>query len=383
MCPAVQRVRSVFAPVTQLHFNASQQEDCRAFLELRSADTECVPVVDVRQLLMAADGRLAETGYRFNAIGFAAVANALMPGLSGVFNDLSGEARGRYAESSDNGELAAACSIYNTALQSRIETIRERVLILNHREKTIDGCLGMDHKMLDNTVFFNMITDEMEHAQPRATFYRAELAGREMRVYYINTQSRKTDIYTDPRHAFAAGWYFSNREDSGLALRATNCLFTKFGPAVDGRRRGAHMRHVGADFMGRATLLVRKAAQRDLDMADVERAVRRLCSVGLNFSDDRPTFNAALDQWCAYFLPFKVSREAAKHICKNAAVVGADLEVRSPVDVYTKEVLSSRTMYDLFCSVLRYSKTQYHTTRDLLQYVAMQMLFPTTRTDRS
>lgn len=383
MCPAVQRVRSVFAPVTQLNFNAAQYEECRAFLESRATDTECVPIVDARQLVMAADGRAAETGYRFNALGFAAVANALMPGLVGVFNDLAGESRGRYAESSESGELTAAISIYNTALQSRLAAIRERVLVLNHREKTIDGCLGLDYKMLDNSVFFNNIADEMQHAQPAAPFHRAEIIGREMRVYYLQPQSRRTDVYPDPQHVFAAGWYFSNREDAGLAMRATACLYTKFGVAVDGRRRGAYMRHVGADFFGRATMLVRKAAQQQVDMVAVEKAIRRLTNTALNFSDERPLFNAALDRWVTYLAGFRIGRDAARRICKNAAIVGADIETRSPIEAYTKEVLAARTMYDLFCSILRYSKNQYHTTRDLLQSVAMQMLFPTTSTDRS
>lgn len=383
MCPAVQRVRSVFAPVTQLNFNSSQFDDCRAFLAARSADTECVPIVDVRQLLMGADGRTADAGYRFNAIGFSAVANALMPGLVGVFNDLSGESRNRQTESADSGELAAAVSIYNTALQSRIEAIKERTLLLNHRERTIDGCLGLEHKMLDNSVFFNMIADEIEHEQPRGVFYRAEVTGRELRVYYLDTGSRRTDIYIDPRHAFAAGWYFSNREDTGLALRAATCIFTKFGPAAAGGNKSNRMRHVGADFFGRATLLVRKAAAHVTDMAEVERAVRRLNSQSLNFSDDRDTFQKALDQWVSYLCHYKVGREPAKHICKNAAIVGSDVDPRSPIDAYTKEALAGRTMYDLFCSTLRYSRNQYHTVRDLLQNVAMQMLFPSTKKDRA
>lgn len=383
MCPAVQRVRSVFAPVAQLSFSAARLDECRAFLELRSADTECVPVVDSRQLEMAADGTLVETGYRFNPIGFSAVANALMPGLSGVFNDLSGESHNRHAASSESGELSAAISIYNTALHSRMESVRERVLILNHREKTIDGCLSIDYKMLDNTLFFNNIADEMQHEQPTANFYRAELVGRELRVYYIDPASRRSDICGDPQHVFAAGWYFSNKEDAGIALRAAPCLFTKFGVAVDGRQRQAHIRHIGADFFGRATLLIRHAAQKDIDMAVVEKAISRLCSTTLTFSDERIAFSSALLRWVNYLVSFRIGREVAKQICKNAAYVGADVSPRHVLESSSKETLASRTMYDLFCSTLRYSKSQYHTTRDLLQSVAMQMLFPSTQNDRS
>lgn len=371
-----QHTRSVFAPVTALNFNSAQFEECKSFLEARVADTERLPVVDPRQLLMTADGRLAELGYRFNAIGFAAVANALMSGLVGVFNDLSGEARNRFTASSESGELAAAVSIYNTALRSRFEVMKERTLLVDHRSRTIEGCLGIEHKLLDNAVFFNTIAEELEAAQPTAEFYRAEIIGRELRVYYIDPRSRRTDLYTDPRHTFAAGWYFSNREDAGLAMRATNCLFTKFGPAVDGRSRHTNLRHVGADFFGRATVLIRKAANSALDMATVGKAISRLNSIPLNFSEDRALFNAAQSQWMNYLSQFKVGREFAKHIARNAAVIGADLSPRSPLDVYTNEILTNRTMYDLFCATLRYSKNQYHTVRDLLQSAAMQMLLP-------
>jgi hypothetical protein len=46
------------------------------------------------------------------------------------------------------------------------------------------------------------------------------------------------------------------------------------------------------------------------------------------------------------------------------------------MDLYSREVLSSRTVYDLFCSILRYSRNQYHTTRDILQGAAMEILLP-------
>jgi hypothetical protein len=372
-----QQTRSVFAPVIALNFNSAQFDECKTFLESRVADTERLPVVDPRQLVMTADGRLAETGYRFNAIGFAAVANALMSGLVGVFNDLSGESRNRFNASSESGELAAAVSIYNTALRSRFDVMRERTLLADHRSRTIEGCLGIEHKLLDNAVFFNTIAEELEAAQPNAEFYRAEVIGRELRVYYMDVRSRRTDVYRDPRHTFAAGWYFSNREDAGLAMRATNCLFTKFGPAVDGRSRHTNLRHVGADFFGRATLLIRKAAGNSLDMATVSKAISRLNSVPLNFSEDRAVFNSALAQWMGYLGQFKIGREFAKHIARNAAVIGSDMSPRNPLEAYNDEILTNRNMYDLFCATLRYSKNQYHTVRDLLQSAAMQMLLPT------
>lgn len=374
--PAASRLRSVFAPVVALSFNANQRDDCKNFLAQRNADTECIPVVDEAQLVMAADGRIAESGYRFNAIGFSAVANTLISGLNPVFNELTGESRHSFKASLSTGDLAIAVSVYNVLLKARFENLRERTLLVNHREKTIEGFLGLEHRMLDNSVFFNLAAEELESRQPDSAFYRGELIGRELRLYFIDTKSRRNNLYHDPRHTFAGGWYFSNREDAGLALRASLCVMTKFGAAIEPKNRGSSVRHTGADLMGRAAIMIGKLIEKTVDMDTVARNVNRISSMPLRIPESSKARETVLNQWADYLGRFKISREDARHICKNAIAVGADLDPRNPMDLYSREVLSSRTVYDLFCSMLRYSRNQYHTTRDLLQSAAMQILLP-------
>jgi hypothetical protein len=360
--------------VVALSFNSSQRDDCKHFLAQRNADTECIPVVDEAQLVMAADGRIAETGYRFNAIGFSAVANALISGLNPVFNELTGESRHSFKTSLSTGDLAIAVSVYNVLLKARFENLRERTLLVNHREKTIEGFLGLEHRMLDNSVFFNLAAEELESGQPDASFYRGELIGRELRLYFIDTKSRRNNLYHDPRHTFAGGWYFSNREDAGLALRASLCVMTKFGAAIEPKHRGSSVRHTGADLMGRAAIMIGKLAEKTIDMDAIAQNVSRITVTKLNIPEGTKARDAAIDKWVESLGRFKISREDARHICKNAISVGADLDPRNPMDLYSREVLDSRTVYDLFCSMLRYSRNQYHTTRDLLQSAAMQIL---------
>jgi hypothetical protein len=366
----------VFAPVPALSFSADQVDDCKNFLAQRSSDTECIPVVDEAQLFMAADGRIAENGYRFNAIGFAAVSSALISGLNAVFNDLTGESRNAFKASISSGDLSTAVSIYNMLLKARFENLRERTLLVNHREKTIEGFLGIDHRMLDNSVFFSLAAEELSARQEGATFYRAELIGRELRLYFIDSKTKRNNLYRDPRHMFAGGWYFSNREDSGLAIRAALCVLTKFGAAIEPKSRTSAVRHTGADLVGRAAIMIGKMVERAVDMDAVARGVHRIAGMSLNYSDSTKLREAAMEQWMNYLGRFKVPREDARQICKNAAVVGADVDPRSTLDLYSREVMTSRTVYDLFCSILRYSRNQYHTTRDLLQGVAMEILLP-------
>lgn len=375
---AAQNTRSVFAPVASFQFSSAQTDECRNFLANRSAHTECVPIVDEAQLLMSTVGRLSETGYRFNPIGFDALARALSNGLSAMFNELSGEAyRGAFREDKPIN-LAAAVSIYNTTLQVRFDSLRERTLLINHHEKSIDGFLGLDHRLLDNTQFFDLIQREMEEKQPEAEFSRAEIIGRELRIYYIDPQSRRTDFHHDPRHAFASGWYFSNREDSGHAIRAALCVFTKFGAAIESPHKNSKVVHMGSDLLGRTAVLVGSTAARSIDMAVVAKRMQVLLSTTLSFSDDRKQFEDAVRHWAGYISRFKIRHELARLIAKNAAMVGSDIEPRDAIDVYNATVLTARTTYDLMCAILRQSRQEYATYRDLLQAMAMRMLLPDT-----
>lgn len=367
---------SVFAPVQVVSFSSGQFDDCGQYLAKRTADTECVPIVDERQLLMAADGKIAETGYRFNAVGFLAVCNALISGLNSVFSDLSGENRNKHADSIASGDFAAAVTIYNTALRARFELLRERTLLVNHREKTIEGFLGIEHRLLDNAVFINLVDAELKDAQPDATFYRAEVIGRELRLYYVDPKTRRNDLYPDPRHVFAAGWFFSNREDTGLAIRAAKSVLTKFGPAIEPRKSNMSVRHIGADLVGRTISLIRKSANDAIEPAQIERNVARLQTTSLNFSGTKVTFDAALDHWTEYLMRFKISRELAKQVCRHAALFGSEIDTPSPTAVYEKDAMAARTLYDLFCALLKQSRTQYHAIKDAMQIAAFQMLIP-------
>lgn len=376
MSSATTTVRSVFAPVPAFSFSASQLEECRAFLEARSTSTESVPLVEESQLLMGPDGRIAENGYRFNAIGFRALSGALSVGLAQLFNELSGENVRQIRTTTRAVDIAAAVSIYNTTLRVRFDALRERTLLVNHREQSVEGFLGLDHRMLDNSVFLETVSNELRDKQPQAEFFRAELLGRELRLYFIDPKSRRTDIYTDPRHTFAAGWYFSNREDTGNAIRASTCLYTKFGAALSSPGKGGRLNHTGADLVGRTAILAANVAERVIDMNTVAERVAALMRLSMEFSTDKTTMDAATDKWTAYLMKFKITREDAKQIIRNTVMVGADLEPRDAMDVYTKESLKRRNAYDLFCAMLRCSRGHYHTLRDLLQTTALELLLP-------
>lgn len=366
---------SVFAPVTVGAFSSAQVEACEQFLSARVADTECIPIVDERQLIMGADGRVLENGYRFNAIGFSAVCGALIGGLSSVFNELCGESRNRYAESITNGDLAAAVAIYNTALRARFELLQERTLLVNHADKTIDGFLGIEHRMLDNLVFFNLITEELRTQQPDSSFYRAEISGRELRLYFVHNGTKRNDLYFDTKHTFAAGWFFSNREDAGLAIRAAQAVLTKFGAAVPTRKKSSTLRHVGADLLGRTVELIQKATKETVSSEQLARGVARLQSMSLNFAESKNAFDAAFEHWLTYLTRFKIPLDVAKTVCRSAAFSGADLQPQDAVNIYSKQSASSRTMYDLFCALLKVSRTQYASIKDTMQNAAFEMLF--------
>lgn len=374
----VTRPNSIFAPVTALAFGPRQLDDCKRFLEQRSADTEFVPISDPEQLLLAGDGRLAENGYRMNFLGFQSLSIGLARGLNHVFMELMGRySKSRELASSPN--LQAAVSVWNTTVRARMEVVRERTLLVNRRERVVEGFLGLNHRMLDNAVFLDTVASEMAARQPGAQFYRAELIGRELQLFYIDPKSRRKDIYSDSRHTLMAGWAFNNREDQGRSINAALCLLTRFGVALERPRKNMRVTHVGSDLAGRAGVVIARTAAREVDMPAVLSQIGKLQTTPLGFVDDPEKFDRVLEQLTNALSRRGVHKTDAKLIVRNAAMVGADLDERDPVEVYTRSVLCARTAYDLLCSLLRFARDEPPPSRDRWQHVAMDMLMPKPR----
>ena len=365
---------SVFAPVVSLAFAAPQYADCKDFLAQRTVSTECVPLADEAQILLSVDGRLAESGYRFNSIGFDAVSRTLCSGLTALFNDLSGENYHGAVNENRPISLPAAVGIYNAAVRVRFDSLRERNLLVNHQECAVDGFLGLAHRFLDNSAFLNLVASTLATAAPTAEFSRAEIVGRELRLFFIDPTSRTEMLHADDSHAFAAGWYFSNREDAGNAIRAARCIFTKFGPAVASSSTKTKVVHAGSDLLGRTAVLISNVASTPIDMTAVAQCVKNLLQTPLGFTAVKSEFEVVQQKWVNYLGRFGIRADLARTISKNAAIVGADLHPRDPFEAYTRSGLSSRTGYDLLCSILRQSRQEYATYRDLLQSVAMRWL---------
>lgn len=378
--PGTATRRSVFAPVTALSFSASQLEDLKNFLTKRSDQTEVVPISDADQLLMAADGRLVEGGYRFNYIGFTQLTNALTSGLGSLFKELAGEAARRLRDN-PTPNLAAAVSIYNTVVRAQLDRLRERSLLIDHRERVIDGFLGLDYRLLDNGTFLDLVIHEVAARQPKAQYYRAELIGRELTLYFIDPSSRRNDIIENPEHVFTRGWQFVNGEGTNRAVNGASCVFTKFGLGVEPKasKRG-FLQHSGADLAGRAAALVSRAVASEIDMDVLAQGVRKLTTVNLGFTESN--FNDNVQRVAESMLRFKIPGEDAKMIAKNAAMVGSDLAPRDPVDVFTDKALKARTGYDLVCALLRHSRAVGHIDCVRYQHAAMRSMYPAARRTR-
>lgn len=369
-----QQPASVFAPVANFFFSEKEEAGFQSYLAERSANTEVVPIVDYDQLKLSANGLLSESQYRYTIIGFNAVCNAIAPGLASVFYELSGE-NPRKVVDNEEFNVPAAVGIYNTALRVRFPAMSDKSIIVTHNEKIVEGFLSVEHKFLDNNVFYTMLQEEITSRQPHAEFYRAEMVGRELGVFMIDRDSVRSDILSNPQYAFAAGWFFSNREDTGSAVFASPCIYTRFGPAIR-RQKGMRLSHIGADLLGRTTSLVARVSHQKIDMDKVRSQVRMLASKKIGFSDDQKEHELAMARAIGFLCRYGVRRDLAKIVAQNAASVGSDLEPRDFSVMYDARILKRRTLYDLVCSLLRYAKTHPTHTRLVLQSAAMEMLCP-------
>lgn len=371
------KYRSIFVPVTALSFAQEQEQACADFLDKRSAHTELVPVSDVEQLTLTAAGKIADTGYRFNMLGFIAVCDSIAAGLHRVFGEISGEAPSKLMDA-DAYSLPSAVSIYNEALRVRFETLRERSMLVDHNDRVIDGFLGLNHKLLDNSVFFETVQNASADQPNAAAFYRAELVGRELRIYVIDPSTRTT-AHTDSRHTFATGWYFCNREDAGNSVRALPCLYTRFGVALSAEKKKNRLAHVGTDLSGRAAQLVTRTLGQHIDISGLNQRIGTLLNFKLGFTDREDEFDDVVKKWMNYLAGFGLSKETARAIVRNAAFSGADIEPRNPLDVFTGKVLETRNGYDLVCATLKHARNQPTHVREKIQTVGLSLLLPTTK----
>jgi len=367
--------RSIFAPVTAFSFSSEQAQECADYILKRSTHTELVPVSDVGQLTLTADGRLAENSYRFNILGFTAVCAAVSGGLIRVFGEISGESPSKILSAAEYS-IPSAVSIYNEAMRVRFELLRERNLLVDHGARVVDGFLGLNHRLLCNYDFFSAIKAEMESNVPSAQFYRAELVGREFRVYIIDTSNKWTGAFNDSTHTFATGWYFCNREDSGQSVKALPCLYTRFGVALGATGRKNSLVHAGSDILGRVSALISKTFSNTIDLTPLQARLFALKNFKLGFTEDKDELAATTKKWIAYLVNHGAPKELAKHIVRNTINVGADLQPRDPLDIYTQKVLAERTGYDLICSVLRNARNQPTYFREKLQAIALELLLP-------
>ena len=368
--------RSIFAPVIALAFSADQEQDCIDFISKRNENFEVVPISDESQLLLQADGRIAETGYRFNDISFAAVCNAVSGGLHKLFGEISGEAPSKLAHA-DLWNIPAAVGIYNAALRVRFEVLRERSLLVDHNTRVVDGFIGLNHKFLDNSQFFAIVRERIAAEKPAAIFQRAELVGRELRLYYVDPTSKRSDIYSDKAHSFAGGWYFCNREDSGNSIRTIPCLYTRFGLALLPDNKKYRLVHVGSDLAGKTEAAISRALSYSFDMAALKQRVRQLTEQKLGFVDNKADFDVVAKKLASRLLQKGVSRPISEAIARNAGVVGADLVAKNPIIAFSYEVLTKRSLYDLVCAICRYARNQPTLDRERLQAVAAEFLVST------
>jgi hypothetical protein len=372
------KTRTIFAPVTALSFNQKQENDCRDFIVKRSAHTELLPLSDPDQLILNASGKLADTGYRFNAIGFIAVCDAIAIGLNRVFGDISGETPSKLMDV-DAYNLPAAVSIYNTALRVRFETLRERSLLVDHNDRVVEGFLGLNHKLLDNSIFIDIVQNARGSHDIDTAFYRAEIIGRELRLYILNPATRNTALHPDTRHVFATGWYFCNREDSGNAVRALPCLYTRFGVALNADVRKNRIPHVGTDLVGRTSQLINRTISQPIDTTNLSARIHQLLNFKLGFKDKQADFDRVTNQWIAYLVGFGLPKDISKLIVRNAALTGADIDPRDPLDTFSGKFLAERNGYDLVCAILKYARNQPTYVREKIQTVGLELLLPTTK----
>ncbi len=206
----------------------------------------------------------------------------LAKGLSRLLPDLA-KGQGDRARFADGG---LARRLWNDTVELRLGALSCYRVILNDRDKTIDGLNGDKSPFIDNTAFLEQARAALSTAD--VVFHAAIVAGRRMAVWlrsptpllHFTFDGRLTPIYR--------GFYFGNGEAAGTAARITNSLFTPWGVCLlPYRGYGKKMRRLGHKFLSRFAGCAMAAASHTLSPEELTEQFTRMATKSVGFPSPR------------------------------------------------------------------------------------------------
>lgn len=190
----------------------------------KKADTELLPIHKEDDLLMSSHGVL-QGKYRLTWDALRDISWVMIKGgLSGILWGLLNE--GDKSDPDQHREaVEVASDVFNRIMMFRFKELHGRRLVVDHRNKLIEGMVSQNYSFIANADLYQRIEGLVEQSGAEVEFYEGLLAGGRIQFRYKN-RSRSFALSTplDKLEPFYGGWHFVSSEVGHACISGTHLL---------------------------------------------------------------------------------------------------------------------------------------------------------------
>lgn len=354
-------------------FTAKEEKELRELLLENDRSTVVTPVMSPKSdLYISTETGKTVTNYVYSDTAYVHLCGLISPGLAQFTQELSGQWR-KPGEDKRRYSSELAIQAFNQAVKLRFDQeLAGLQLVRNTRTKVIDGIVGTRYRYLANSDFLDKTTESLYRLDTK--FHQAYLYGRQLVLRYVHPVA----AYEIAGEPYDSGFHFANSEIGGKSVRAA-CIVTQrssglcaLGPFAG--QDGGRVVHSGRDFEKRLHALLEAIIKRIPSKTEVERGGALLLSKSLGFGGEG--HNRRCRQISGALTRKKVTLTFAKRVVSSAAAIGSD-DSSLIADEFSSDqelVLSHRTGYDLFISLIREAKHLPIDQRETVEQVGYALL---------
>mgnify|MGYP006915943880 CR=1 FL=1 len=355
-----------------------QRDSENLFGILRNLDgiTSVNPVVTAEELKLQPDGQTVYDECRFTGPAFNQAAQLLAPGLSKFLPDMAGTT----ILPDDRASLVdagMAVNLWNEMVDLRFALFSRHRIIRNEETKRIEGLVGHKHQFLENLALYQNAVETLATYHPECHMYAAQLIGRRFSIWFRASEPMFQLAVDGKDWPFYYGYYFTNGEATGTAVRGTMAVFTPKGVCLASyRRHGQRVNHTGKEFFQRLVQMFTAVCSAEIPHDKIREGAEALLqnSLGYTMKDVRTTRNSRHKKLVHALSLLGVTKNLATEVVDVGLTEG---RLQGTVVSPTQEVnrlYSSRTLLDLFVPLLRIARKIDIARREKIEQAAFELL---------
>lgn len=368
------RCRIYVQPVVR-RFSGSQLHDLVTCLREMDTHTSLQSFNDCSDLQLDREARTLRGSYRMTSAAWSQISQVIAPGLSKLLPDLAGA-----TTRSEGDELLVdavqAIRFWNSLVDLRFPLFAKLRMILNDRDRTIEGLVGGRHQYLENLALYQEVVERLNTYHPGTVMYASLLVGRRLAIWFRNQQPLLTRTVDGQAWSAYAGFYFTNGEATGTSVRGTRAVFTPYGVCLGPYKRyGRKTRHVGHNFAARLGTMLADVCQIELTEDRIAQGLDGLLEKSLKLPENgsRELRDARFKKLTHSLTVLGVPKPLAVEIVEMSAAVGRRQGTRSFEQV-SGQAQSQRTLLDLFVPLLWTARKVNMARRERMEQAAFEML---------